>query len=144
MYIISYLKRKIPGILQPCVASATVARGTGPATSFFRFLLSGDSSDGLLRIHFYFLPDILFPFFGSRMSGQVQRTYKEPTGITYTPAVNFTLSSARSRVFYIINNIVLIECSRTQHRTTASAWRRRRSVFILLLLLYDCSSLVFE
>jgi len=51
------------------------------------------------------------------MSGQVQRTYKEPTGITYTPAVNFTLSYAHKCVLYIINNIVLIECSHTQQST---------------------------
>jgi len=114
--------------------SATVARGTGPATSFFQFLLSGDSSDILLQINFNFLPDILFPFFGSRMSGQVQRTYKEPTGMTYTPAVNFTLSYACSCVFYIIfNNIVLIESSRTQHLKSATAEIMTVRLYIIII-----------
>jgi len=53
------------------------------------------------------------------MSGQVQRTYKEPAGMTCTHRGGqlHSLVRARSCVFYIIiiiNNIVLIERSTTR------------------------------
>lgn len=59
---IFYFKYNISSILQRRGTSATVARGTGPATSFFRFLLPGDSSVRLLQIIFIFYPIFFFLF----------------------------------------------------------------------------------
>jgi len=54
--------------------------------------------------------------------------------MTYTPAVDFTLSCARSCVFYIINNIVLVECSSTQHRATVFVETTTVRVYIIIII----------